>query len=353
MYIRPSASELRTQAAYVPSGLNYTPAGRDEETHHHDDGKPHCKFAGCTKGPSYGYEQPGGGGTGMYCATHKRPGMTFIRHAANEPAAAKNPTVLEHVPRGMIHVPNTSQENIVHHEHVDDTKEHCKHPGCTKAPSYAFPGKSEGEYCYSHKSQSMTQCKKVNRTVTHGHIKGMETHPNLGNDEKKHETKPPSTESTQQQEPVATPTSEDSLRISHEPDLAEGLRCIAIVKANGEDPITGFKYLINIAAHAEDAKYRTIKRHNAKFNSEVWLNPGMRGLFKAIGWHESRGEDGQPTVVLEPTDNTLDVLIPLLRELIISTGKVQLLGQLQDVEKLHNASKHVAAAPAHGFVETA
>ncbi|CAM9284334.1 unnamed protein product, partial [Hapterophycus canaliculatus] len=66
-----------------------------------------------------------------------------------------------------------------------------------------------------------------------------------------------------------------------------------------EDPEVGIRYLDNIVLHPHDRKYRKIKKANRKFYSEVWLQPGVRTTFLAIGFREER-EDGTAMVLLDP-----------------------------------------------------
>ncbi|CAM9808436.1 unnamed protein product [Pylaiella littoralis] len=74
-------------------------------------------------------------------------------------------------------------------------------------------------------------------------------------------------------------------------------RCASFRK---EDPDVAIRYLENIILHPNDLKYRKIKKGNRKFSSEVWLQPGVRRTFIAIGFREEREEDGTAVVLLDP-----------------------------------------------------
>jgi hypothetical protein len=123
--------------------------------------------------------------------------------------------------------------------------------------------------------------------------------------------------------------------------LPECERSIAAIVKGGEDPTMGVKYLAN--ALKGDYKYRRMRKANHSFLSEVWLNPGVRSLFKALGFVESGG-----WVVLDPLhDETKAVIESSVWDLARKAGKPQL-AQLLVSSSTKPASSLAAAAPAHG-----
>ncbi|CAM9356295.1 unnamed protein product, partial [Ectocarpus fasciculatus] len=55
-----------------------------------------------------------------------------------------------------------------------------------------------------------------------------------------------------------------------------------------EDSTIAIRYLENVVNHPGEPKYRKIKKDNRRFASEVWLQPGIRTAFLAIGFREDR-----------------------------------------------------------------
>jgi PUB domain/EsV-1-7 cysteine-rich motif len=213
--------------------------------------KPRCQTAGCSRAPSYGFSTLGAAhGQAVLCSAHKKAGMTYIKNPQSISAEAK------HVPTGLIHVPLTSPEKVVHKETADDASKHrCHATNCTKSASYAFPGDAEGKFCFSHKSPSMVLVH--GSSATGGGTAAAQHHAAAA--EHKAEAVPVD---------VTAERSDDSLVV------AEARRAIAQAARNEEAPIIGFKYLFNILQHPEEAKYRAIRKQNSSFMNEVWLNPG-------------------------------------------------------------------------------
>eukprot|EP00752_Nemacystus_decipiens_P005205 g4724.t1 len=81
-------------------------------------------------------------------------------------------------------------------------------------------------------------------------------------------------------------------------DLEGIVQKVQDLEARGESPDIAIRYLENVLKG--DLKYRKIKKGNRKFSSEVWLQPGVRATFLAIGFREKREEDGAMVVLLEP-----------------------------------------------------
>ncbi|CAM9198823.1 unnamed protein product [Scytosiphon promiscuus] len=77
-------------------------------------------------------------------------------------------------------------------------------------------------------------------------------------------------------------------------------RTLRDVETRSEDPQVGIRYLENIVLHPHDLKFRSIKKANRKFFSEVWLQPGVRTTFLAVGFREEREGDGTAVVLLDP-----------------------------------------------------
>ncbi|CAM9324801.1 unnamed protein product [Discosporangium mesarthrocarpum] len=102
------------------------------------------------------------------------------------------------------------------------------------------------------------------------------------------------------------------------PDMALARQSIARVKAQEEDVRIGAMYLTNLLKHPEDPKYRTLKKSNRKFYTEVWLNSGMRGLFLALGFRH--GENGVVSMGL-PGRDALECIEIALKELTGERGR--------------------------------
>jgi PUB domain len=176
--------------------------------------------------------------------------MTYIKTPQSIAAEA------QHVPTGLIHVPLTFPEKLVHKESAYDASKHrCHAANCTKSASYAFPGDAEGKFCFSHKSPSMVLVHGSSSTTGGGaasqhHAAAAE-----------HKVESVAVD-------VAAQRSDDSL------DVVEARRAVALAAHNEEAPLIGFKYLFNILQHPDEAKYRAIRKQNSSFMNEVWLNPG-------------------------------------------------------------------------------
>eukprot|EP00953_Heterococcus_sp_UTEX-ZZ885_P029054 15461-Heterococcus_DN1.PRE.3 len=216
--------------------------------------KPRCQSAGCTRAPSYGFSALGAAhGQAVLCSAHKKAGMTYIKNPQSITAEA------QHVPTGLVHVPLTSPEKLVHKETADDASKHrCHAANCTKSASYAFPGDFEGKFCYSHKSPSMVLVHSSSATI--GGATAVQQHTAAA--------------AAVEHKAEAVPVDVTAQRSGDSLDVVEARCAIALAARNEEAPIIGFKYLYNILQHPEEAKYRAIRKQNSSFMNEVWLNPG-------------------------------------------------------------------------------
>jgi hypothetical protein len=101
---------------------------------------------------SYGLPDESGHGTPIWCSSHRRPGCLYLKPSAATCTAPSAACATDHIPKGLVHVPNTSvdEANVVHR----GGHPHCKAQGCTKNPSYGFSG-CEPEFCFTHKTPTM------------------------------------------------------------------------------------------------------------------------------------------------------------------------------------------------------
>ncbi|CAM9449087.1 unnamed protein product [Chrysoparadoxa australica] len=248
----------------------------------------HCQSQGCHKAPCYGFVDMLGFGEPVSCSQHKTNAMSYIKHQKGSKAgansrgsiaAAANAADAKHateVPKGLVHVPNTSADRERVH-HIEDDPDHplCRSEGCTKAPSYGYlePGHSTGlaMYCSGHHKTGMQFLK----------------HPVFIH----HSPSPPKTISKEMTRPA-----EKSCIPSPQADLSAVMVAIQVVRNSHEPPGIGIKYLRKIIQQPDDPRYRTLKLSNHNFSSEVWLNPGMRTVFKSLGFVQQYGG----LVTLEP-----------------------------------------------------
>ncbi|CAM9206897.1 unnamed protein product [Ectocarpus sp. 6 AP-2014] len=83
-------------------------------------------------------------------------------------------------------------------------------------------------------------------------------------------------------------------------DLETLARILEDVEQRLEDGTIAIRYLENVVNHPDEPKYRKINKANRRFSSEVWLQPGIRTAFLAIGFREDREEDGTAVLLLDP-----------------------------------------------------
>ncbi|CAN0224809.1 unnamed protein product [Ectocarpus sp. 12 AP-2014] len=87
-------------------------------------------------------------------------------------------------------------------------------------------------------------------------------------------------------------------------DLETLARILEDVEQRLEDGTIAIRYLENVVNHPDEPKFRKINKANRRFSSEVWLQPGIRTAFLAIGFREDREasakEDGTAVLLLDP-----------------------------------------------------
>jgi hypothetical protein len=284
IYLKHNRGESEISASallHVPKGLDYShPEERERSSIHVEnvDNRQMCHVSGCLKAPSYGISSSIGPIPAVSCSTHRRPGEVYLKDIRS----TSNRTILNkadsHLPRGLVHVPNTASESdrIKHHDENTEgelNKILCHHMGCTKAASYNFEDCEQPLYCFTHKSPTMRIVHQLHQAPGMGKKKIIPLH----NDDHK------SSEPHHDQDPNALLIPRDT---AISVNVNECIKFIKLSHSNREDPTFAVKYLANIVEHFDDNKFRTIKMSNPKFMNKVWLNPGLRGLFQSIGFRE-------------------------------------------------------------------
>eukprot|EP00611_Tribonema_gayanum_P013347 TRINITY_DN2421_c0_g1_i3.p1 TRINITY_DN2421_c0_g1~~TRINITY_DN2421_c0_g1_i3.p1 ORF type:complete len:229 (-),score=73.73 TRINITY_DN2421_c0_g1_i3:686-1372(-) len=211
--------------------------------------------------------------------------------------------------------------------------------GCTRAASYNFTECDTPRFCFAHKSPSMRIVHSLHVAPGMGAKIGEKPAAGAGahkpgspggtggnaQDSATHAAPAPASPKPGEEvgqggtgaTASAPPLLDRSVAVS--PNVTEGLRCVALSHANNEDPTTAVKYLLNIAKHPQEGKYRLLKKQNSRFMNEVWLNPGIRGMFQAIGFREY---DRGLVELAAVSDATLCALLQLLQELVKGNDKL-------------------------------